>query len=90
LSASRHAGKAKEMTTTSSTLRFDFDTLTVSQALPWFRGAIVILVGCTIAAVLGLFGLPLASPPRTPRIFAQTVFLWSPITRAHWMQFIQR
>jgi hypothetical protein len=40
---------------------FDFDTITVSQALPWLRGAIVILVGCTIAAMPGLSGLSLAS-----------------------------
>jgi hypothetical protein len=63
----------------------DFDPPTVLRALPWIKGAIVILVGCTIAAMPGLSGLSLASPPRTPRIFAQTVLLWSPITRAHWM-----
>jgi hypothetical protein len=62
----------------------DFNTITVSQALAW-----LILVGCTIAAGLGLFGLSLASPPRTPRIFAQTVFLWSPITRERVMTFTQ-
>ena len=43
-----------------STLQFDFDTLTVSQALPWFRGALAILVGCSIAAMLGMFGLSMA------------------------------
>ena len=54
---------------------FDFNTLTLAEWWPWFRGAIMILVGCTIAAMPGLFGLSLASRPRTPRIFAQTVFL---------------
>lgn len=43
------------------TLQFEFDNLTVSQALPWFRGAMVILIGCSIAAMLGLFGLSMAS-----------------------------
>ncbi len=48
---------------------FDFDTLTLGECWPWFRGAIVILVGCTIAAMPGLSGLSLSSPPRTPRYF---------------------
>jgi hypothetical protein len=65
---------------------FDFDTLTLAECWPWIKGAIVILVGCTIAAVLGLFGLSFANLLRTPRI-SETVFLWSPITRKRLMTF---
>jgi hypothetical protein len=33
------------MTVSDSTLQFDFDNLTVAETLPWFRGALVILIG---------------------------------------------
>jgi hypothetical protein len=49
---------------------FDFDTLTVSPALPWFRGAIVILVGCTLAAMLGLSELSLPSRQQSVQALA--------------------
>jgi len=45
---------------------FDFNTLTLGECWPWFRGAIVILAGCTIAAVLGLSGMSLASKRQQP------------------------
>ena len=60
-SACQEASKPKRMTGPDSTLQFDFDNLTVSEALPCLRGAFVILVGCSIAAMLGLFGLSMAS-----------------------------
>lgn len=36
-------------------LQFDFDTLTVAQALPWFKGVAMILFGCLFAGLAGLF-----------------------------------
>jgi hypothetical protein len=44
----------------------DLDTLTLAECWPWFRGAIMILAGCTIAAVPGLSGLSLASKRQQP------------------------
>jgi hypothetical protein len=69
---------------------FDFNTLTLAECWPWIKGAIVILVGCTIAAVLGLFGLSFANLSRTPRCFAQTVFPWPPIVRERLMTLTRR
>ncbi len=36
-------------------LHFDFDTLTLAQALPWFQGVAMILFGCLFAAFAGPF-----------------------------------
>ena len=30
---------------------FNYDTLTFSEALPWFKGALMIVVGCTVAGL---------------------------------------
>jgi len=47
----------------------DIDTITVGQALPWFVGAIKILVGCTIAGMLWYFGLSWNDPvPAKPSL----------------------
>ena len=54
------------MTTPDSPLQFDFDNITVSEALPWFRGAFVILVGCSIAGFMALFGLSMTNKRRQP------------------------
>ncbi len=59
-SACQEASKHKAMTVPDSTLQFDFDNLTLAEALPWFGGALAILVGCCIAAMLNLFGLSMA------------------------------
>jgi len=38
------------------TLDFDFDTMTLAQALPWFIGVAMILFGGMTAGLNGLFG----------------------------------
>ena len=38
------------------TLDFDFDTMTVGQALPWFIGVAITLIGGMAAGLIGLFG----------------------------------
>jgi hypothetical protein len=35
---------------------FNYDTLTFSEALPWFKGALMIVVGCTVAGLSCMFG----------------------------------
>jgi len=44
---------------------FDYDTLTLSQALPWFKGSLLILAGCVLAGMLSLVGLSLGSSKAT-------------------------
>ena len=40
-------------------LDFDFDTMTLAQALPWFKGVAMILIGGMAAGLIGLFGVSL-------------------------------
>ena len=35
---------------------FNYDTLTFSEALPWFKGALMSVVGCTVAGLGCMFG----------------------------------
>jgi len=37
-------------------LDFDFDTMTLGQALPWFMGVAMILIGGMVAGLMWLFG----------------------------------
>lgn len=46
-------------------LDFDFDTLTVTQALPWFKGVAMILFGCLFAGLAGLFTGGMLGPEDT-------------------------
>ena len=39
--------------------RFDYDNLTLAEALPWFWAPVRILVGCFTAGVLSLVGMTL-------------------------------
>ena len=38
------------------TLDFDFDTMTLGQALPWFMGVAMILIGGMAAGLMWLYG----------------------------------
>lgn len=38
---------------------FDYNTITVSQAWPWLKGVILILIGCVMAIMIR----PLGKPP---------------------------
>jgi len=40
-------------------LDFDFDTMTLGQALPWFKAVAMILIGGMAAGLNGLFGCSL-------------------------------
>ena len=48
---------------------FDYDTITVSEAFPWFKGVAMLLVGCTIAGFAALFDLSFKDlwPPAIPK-----------------------
>ena len=37
-------------------LDFDFDTMTLAQALPWFKGVAMILIGGMAAGLMWLYG----------------------------------
>ncbi len=42
---------------------FDYDTLTLGQAWPWFKGAFLIFFGCWLAGMSScFFGGPFTSP----------------------------
>ena len=41
------------------TLDFDFDTMTVGQALRWFKGVAMILIGGLVAGLMWLCGCSL-------------------------------
>jgi hypothetical protein len=43
-------------------LRFDYDTLTLAQALPWFQGVAMIVFGCLLAGFAGLFTAGMLGP----------------------------